>query len=63
MYSFFEKELNISIFNSEKEIHINNNSFFIAHGHGLGAKSKKSKIIRKVLSFSHMSIFVLLNSS
>ncbi|WP_317044157.1 UDP-2,3-diacylglucosamine diphosphatase [Ichthyobacterium seriolicida] len=62
MCSFFEKELNISIFNSEKEIHINNNSFFIAHGDGLGTKSKKYKIIRKLLhSRICQSLFYLIH--
>jgi len=48
MRDYFEKELNIPVYHQPKEFTINNTSFFIGHGDGLGPGDKGYKRMKKV---------------
>ncbi len=48
MRNYFEKELNIPVYHKPKEFIINNISFFIGHGDGLGPGDKGYKRMKKV---------------
>jgi len=50
MHDYFEKELNIPVYHQPKEFTINNTSFFISHGDGLGPKDKGYKRMKKVFT-------------
>jgi len=51
MTDYFEKELNIPVYHKPKEFTINNNSFLIGHGDGLGPEDKGFKRMKKVFTF------------
>ncbi len=51
MRDYFEKELNIPVFHSSQEFTINNKSFLIGHGDGLGPHDKGYKRMKKVFTF------------
>jgi UDP-2,3-diacylglucosamine hydrolase len=51
MTNYFEKELNIPIYHSPQEFTINNKTFLIGHGDGLGPKDKGYKRMKKVFTF------------
>lgn len=48
MNGYFEEELNIPVFHKPQKITINNTSFFIGHGDGLGPGDKGFKRMKKV---------------
>lgn len=48
MNDYFEKELNIPVFHQPKEFIINNKTFLIGHGDGLGPDDKGYKRMKKV---------------
>lgn len=48
MNGYFEEELNIPVFHNPQQISINNTSFFIGHGDGLGPGDKGFKRMKKV---------------
>ncbi|MDT0606399.1 UDP-2,3-diacylglucosamine diphosphatase [Croceitalea rosinachiae] len=48
MNGYFEKELNIPVFHTPQQISVNNTSFFIGHGDGLGPGDKGFKRMKKV---------------
>ncbi len=50
MQDYFEKELNIPVYHQPKEFIINNTSFFIGHGDGLGPGDKGYKRMKKVFT-------------
>lgn len=50
MHDYFEKELNIPVYHQPKEFIINNKSFFIGHGDGLGPEDKGYKRMKKVFA-------------
>ena len=50
MHDYFEKELNIPVFHEPKEFTINNTSFLIGHGDGLGPHDKGFKRLKKVFT-------------
>lgn len=50
MNGYFEKELNIPVFHEPREYNINNTSFFIGHGDGLGPGDKGYKRMKKVFT-------------
>lgn len=50
MLDYFEKELNIRIFRTHQRIQINNHSFIIGHGDGLGPGDYKYKSLKKVFT-------------
>ncbi len=52
MQDYFEKELNIPVYHQPKEFIINNTSFFIGHGDGLGPADKGYKRMKKVFTNS-----------
>ena len=52
MQDYFEKELNIPVYHQPKEFTINNTSFFIGHGDGLGPADKGYKRMKKVFTNS-----------
>jgi len=52
MEDYFEKELDIPVYHQPKEFTINNSSFFIGHGDGLGPKDKGYKRMKKVFTNS-----------
>ena len=51
MRDYFEKELNIPVYHSPQEFTINNTSFLIGHGDGLGPGDKGYKRMKKVFTF------------
>ena len=52
MNGYFEEELNISVYHKPQEYTINNKTFFIGHGDGLGPKDKGYKRMKKVFTNS-----------
>ncbi len=50
MNGYFEEELNIPVFHEPQQIKINNTSFFIGHGDGLGPGDKGFKRMKKVFT-------------
>lgn len=50
MNGYFEEELNIPVFHSPQQFSINNTSFFIGHGDGLGPGDKGFKRMKKVFT-------------
>ncbi|QMU63218.1 MAG: UDP-2,3-diacylglucosamine diphosphatase [Flavobacteriaceae bacterium] len=52
MRNYFEKELQIPVFYKPKEFSINNASFLIGHGDGLGPGDKGYKFMKKIFTFS-----------
>ena len=50
MNGYFEEELNIPVFHSPQEFTINNTSFFIGHGDGLGPGDKGYKRMKKLFT-------------
>lgn len=51
MTDYFEKELNIPVYHKPKKFTINNRSFLIGHGDGLGPEDKGFKRMKKVFTF------------
>ncbi len=51
MRDYFEKELNIPVYHQPKEFTINNKTFLIGHGDGLGPGDKGYKRMKKVFTF------------
>lgn len=51
MRDYLEKELNIPVYHSPKEFTINNKSFLIGHGDGLGPGDTGYKRMKKVFTF------------
>ncbi|NNE03176.1 MAG: UDP-2,3-diacylglucosamine diphosphatase [Eudoraea sp.] len=52
MNGYFEEELNIPVFHQPKQFLINETSFFIGHGDGLGPHDKGYKRMKKVFTNS-----------
>ncbi|MEO9511159.1 MAG: UDP-2,3-diacylglucosamine diphosphatase [Flavobacteriaceae bacterium] len=50
MNDYFEEELNIPVFHKPQQLTINNISFFIGHGDGLGPDDKGFKRMKKVFT-------------
>jgi len=50
VFNYFEKELGVTMHRKPFEISINNKSFFIAHGDGLGHGDNGYKFIKKVFA-------------
>ncbi|WP_167964435.1 UDP-2,3-diacylglucosamine diphosphatase [Saonia flava] len=50
MNGYFEEELNIPVFHEPQQFRINNTSFFIGHGDGLGPGDKGFKRMKKVFT-------------
>lgn len=50
MNGYFEDELNIPVFHEPQEFKLNNTSFFIGHGDGLGPGDKGYKRMKKVFT-------------
>jgi UDP-2,3-diacylglucosamine hydrolase len=50
MNGYFEEELNIPVYHAPKQYHINEVSFFIGHGDGLGPHDKGYKRMKKVFT-------------
>ena len=48
MNGYFERELNITVFNDHKEFEFNGKKFIIGHGDGLGPGDHKYKFMKKV---------------
>lgn len=51
MHDYFEKELNIPVFHSPQKFNLNNKTFLIGHGDGLGPHDKGYKRMKKVFTF------------
>ena len=51
MNDYFEKELNIPVYHKPQEFLIDNKTFFIGHGDGLGPEDKGYKRMKKVFTF------------
>ena len=51
MNDYFEKELNIPVYHAPQEFIINNKTFLIGHGDGLGPGDKGYKRMKKVFTF------------
>ncbi|MET6989427.1 UDP-2,3-diacylglucosamine diphosphatase [Sediminicola arcticus] len=51
MHGYFEEELNIPVFHKPQQFKLNDTTFFIGHGDGLGPKDKGFKRMKKV--FKH----------
>ena len=51
MNDYFETELNIPVYHSPQEFKINEKTFFIGHGDGLGPHDKGYKRMKKVFTF------------
>jgi UDP-2,3-diacylglucosamine hydrolase len=51
MHDYFEKELNIPVYQAPQEFLINNKKFLIGHGDGLGPGDKGYKRMKKVFTF------------
>ncbi len=52
MFDYFEQELNVTIYRDPQEFMINNTSFLIGHGDGLGPKDYTYKMLKKVFKSS-----------
>lgn len=52
MSDFFQKELNIDVFNSPKRLQVGDKTLLIGHGDGLGPGDLKYKLMKKVISHS-----------
>lgn len=52
MNGYFEEELNIPVYHKPQEFKINNTSFFIGHGDGLGPGDRGYKRMKKVFTNS-----------
>jgi UDP-2,3-diacylglucosamine hydrolase len=50
MNGYFEEELNIPVYHKPQEFTINNKTFFIGHGDGLGPKDEGYKRMKKVFT-------------
>ncbi len=50
MNGYFEEELNIPVFHKPQQFNINNTSFFIGHGDGLGPNDISFKRMKKVFT-------------
>ncbi len=50
MNGYFEEELNIPVFHKPQQFTLNNSSFFIGHGDGLGPGDKGYKRMKKVFT-------------
>ncbi|MEM8998698.1 MAG: UDP-2,3-diacylglucosamine diphosphatase [Bacteroidota bacterium] len=50
MNGYFEEELNIPVYHRPQQIKINNTSFFLGHGDGLGPDDKGFKRMKKVFT-------------
>ena len=50
MNGYFEEELNISVYHKPQEYTLNNKTFFIGHGDGLGPEDKGYKRMKKVFT-------------
>ena len=50
MNGYFEEELNIPVFHEPRQYKLNNNTFFIGHGDGLGPGDKGYKRMKKVFT-------------
>ena len=50
MNGYFEKELNIPVFHKPQQFKINNTTFFIGHGDGLGPGDKGYKRMKKLFT-------------
>ncbi|MFT4832730.1 MAG: UDP-2,3-diacylglucosamine hydrolase [Psychroserpens sp.] len=50
MHGYFEEELNIPVFHKPQQFKINDTSFFIGHGDGLGPNDKGFKRMKKVFA-------------
>ena len=50
MNGYFEEELNIPVFHKPQEFKVNDSSFFIGHGDGLGPGDKGYKRMKKVFT-------------
>ncbi|MEM8507420.1 MAG: UDP-2,3-diacylglucosamine diphosphatase [Bacteroidota bacterium] len=50
MNGYFEEELNIPVHHSPQQFYINDTSFFIGHGDGLGPEDKGFKRMKKVFT-------------
>ena len=50
MNGYFEEELNIPVFHKPQEFKVNDSSFFIGHGDGLGPGDKGFKRMKKVFT-------------
>jgi UDP-2,3-diacylglucosamine hydrolase len=50
MNGYFEEELNIPVFHKPQEFIINNTTFFIGHGDGLGPGDKSYKRMKKIFT-------------
>jgi len=50
MNGYFEEELNIPVFQSPQQFNINDTSFFVGHGDGLGPGDKGYKRMKKVFT-------------
>ena len=50
MNGYFEEELNIPVFHKPQELTVNNTSFLIGHGDGLGPGDKGFKRMKKVFT-------------
>lgn len=48
MFDYFPIELNIPVFKEPKSLHINNNTFLIGHGDGLGPGDYQYKLLKKI---------------
>jgi len=52
MRGYFEEELNIKVYQKPKRFKLNNKTFFIGHGDGLGPNDKGYKRLKKVFTNS-----------
>ena len=52
MFDYLEKELNVTIYRQPIEIKLNNKTFFLGHGDGLGPGDYGYKILKKIFSNS-----------
>jgi len=50
MNGYFEEELNIPVFHKPQQYSINNSSFFVGHGDGLGPDDKGYKRMKKLFT-------------
>lgn len=50
MHGYFEEELNIPVFHKPQQFKINDTTFFIGHGDGLGPEDKGFKRMKKVFT-------------
>ncbi len=50
MYGYFQQELNIPVYHAPMKININNTTFLIGHGDGLGPGDTKYKALKKIMT-------------